>query len=186
MFGPIFFVEGGIRTSVVVPKLGIERNFERDVDARNYIQDLVESIIHKSLLLKKIDTLIKSTEVKKKLNLKYKSGENEIELQGDEENYLIKVNSANVLVTSDFQEAIQRYYREISNIIRSQMGDTDMSLQVFGEKVSEDALRKQRQLLGLRKKPGRGVCEMQQNKKQGVDGRSDKGYNEHATRKDTK
>ncbi len=148
--GNVYFSTIGIKSFVHAPELNIRRSFDKDADAREYIKKLFEDRLQKSMILSKIDTLLQKDQIinrvqtllsspqtatKEIIYSNYKSGNNEIELQGDGNNYLIRENSANVLTTSDFREAIAKYYRCMANLVQQQESDANIQLDTFGEKV---------------------------------------------------
>ena len=60
-----------------------------------------------------------------------------------------------------WSEAEKQFIRDSAEHITDEQGSTQLS-QVCGRIVTIDSWRKQRQKLGIKKKPGRGICQIVQ------------------------
>lgn len=72
---------------------------------------------------------------KTQLFSEFKSGEDTVTLEGDNNQYKVSTNGVPSIVTECFQEAISKYYSSVSRIIQSQVENKDMGLELFGEHV---------------------------------------------------
>jgi hypothetical protein len=65
----------------------------------------------------------------------YHSGDNNINIIGQDDKYAVVTNGVPVLTTSVFPEALSKYYRDISTISSSQQNNPDMTMNMFGNEV---------------------------------------------------
>ena len=65
----------------------------------------------------------------------YKAGEDDVVMSGAAGQYKVYMNGTEVLNTDDVRQAVNKYYSEISKVLRNQTSDKDMALELLGEHV---------------------------------------------------
>jgi hypothetical protein len=91
---------------------------------RKSIEDSLD--IAKSFILKEPDTTMLS---------EYRSGENALSFTGNNGLFSVKMNNAEILGTDSFRNALSKYYSFMHKIIRSEVEDKDMALELLGDHV---------------------------------------------------
>jgi len=147
-FGEIFLVDiDGSASQVIAPKLEINQKFSKYPQAISYIRQIFEQGLHKSLifnklnilfkqsLINRIDSFIQQPQVEIKIFAQYQSGNNIVILEGEDNLFRVTINDIPIIETESFQEALTKYYSEISQLIRTEIGDKDVALEVLGEKI---------------------------------------------------
>lgn len=149
--GSVYFIDNDqlndMKYHVAIPGKKIHRSFNKERDATNYLKDIFD----RGTLAKSLDRFIRKSEIIMKINdltseerelpediavlHKYKSGNTEVKLEGEGDEYTVSVNGSPVLEDVELKRAISKYYKEISNIIEAQIEDKDIGLDIFGEKV---------------------------------------------------
>lgn len=81
-----------------------------------------------------------------KLFSEFKSGNDFVTLEGDNDQFKVTQNGVIDTVTDSIQEALSKYYSSVSKIIEAQTEDKDMGLELFGEHCLNTA-RQTRQMM---------------------------------------
>lgn len=76
----------------------------------------------------------------------FKSGDDFVTLEGDNDQFKVTQNGVIDTVTDSLQEALSKYYSSVSKIIEAQTQDKDMGLELFGEHCLNTA-RQTRQMM---------------------------------------
>lgn len=141
-YDPIYMFDFYPYTMVYSKAFGLKK-FDKTKEAVGYIKNWFELSEERKRIRKSIiNVLFKSSDITPKENTfvlsKYQSGEYEVVLAGKNGAYEVSINGSNVLSTEEFQEAIAKFYSEISKIMKNKTSNKDMALELFGEKVIEN------------------------------------------------
>lgn len=135
--GGLYIIDNELGSYIFyAPKYNVVKTFDRrkiaDVFAEQFATEkLKESVIQKATaFLQKAQLLSKSV-----IEAKYKSGNNIVEINGTEDNYTVKVNGEEILSTQDKGEALHKYYQQVKKLSSQTSDDSDISLDVLGDKI---------------------------------------------------
>jgi len=154
--GTIYLIDIGPGTFLFhAPKFNLTQKFAKRENAAKFAEKFVEDKLKGDITQKifnfinKATILYKAEELQNAVFANYKSGNNNIELSGREGQYTIKANNEEILSTNDFDSALRRYYQQIKNLSEQNSENSDISLDILGDKViqmNREALAKLAQL----------------------------------------
>ncbi len=132
------------------PKYKITEYFNRRDAANKFAEEFANSKLKEEVTQKTFNFIQKAylfynSAISSKIDATYQSGENTVEIHGDNDNYTVKVNNEEIISTDDKEEALSRYYRQIEKLSKHSSDNEDISLDILSDKVvkiNRDALSK--------------------------------------------
>jgi len=140
--GTMYVVEMGPGTFLFhAPKFNLTKKFTRREEAYKEAEKFAEERLGEDIAQKafnfinKAHILQKAEELQQSIYANYKSGNNNIELTNKDGQYSVKANNEEVLSTNDLDAALKSYYQQVQNLSGQKTEDSDISLDILGDKV---------------------------------------------------